>query len=717
MATQSYSFFDIFEKGQINEIVIPLIQRDYAQGREEQSVNVVRKRFLNSLYSAITETPICLDFIYGDINDKGVLTPLDGQQRLTTLFLLHYYVAKKENVPEEKCAFLRRFSYETRYSARCFCAKLVDFTPDFDKENISAQVINQPWFPLSWKKDPTIGSMLVMLDAIHERFKNVSEIWKKLSDGVISFYFLPIKDMGLTDELYIKMNSRGKPLTTFEHFKAELEREIKKIDPDLASRIILKTDKDWTDFLWKYCKNKETEIVDDKFMSYFRFVCDIISYLNGKSVRLENVDDFDLIETYFSAKNEDETLKNIKLLESFFDCWINIEGFDSPSDFLASFMGSAHADNKIVVGDKTDILEDCLSSYGNKKGKIRSFPLNRIILLYAIVYYLQYQDEISRKDFIRRIRIINNLIQNSTDELSERSERNRIPAILKQTQYLMKNGDFDDIADNGFNFNQLTEEKEKMILLQKQPEVQEDLYKLEDHGLLKGQVSIIGLENLQYADRFISLFSCDKDKIDCALSTCGFYAQEERRGRYQFASTNDSAWNSLFHKSANKGFDRTKSVLHDLLSKSETFSNAKLDDLIADFLKNCENQKRFPWEYYYIRYSEFRPQKYGKMSNENAEENPYLFLVLWTKQLWSQNAYIPYLKIVDAENLSKEFFGQRLIYSDAHVVCKNDAYLLRKNDAQETLIEELKIKQDENGIDCENRVDKLRDFLHNQGLI
>ena len=117
MATQSYSFIDIFEKGQINEIVIPLIQRDYAQGREEQSVNVVRKRFLNSLYSAITETPICLDFIYGDINDKGVLTPLDGQQRLTTLFLLHYYVAKKENVEEEKCAFLRRFSYETRYSA------------------------------------------------------------------------------------------------------------------------------------------------------------------------------------------------------------------------------------------------------------------------------------------------------------------------------------------------------------------------------------------------------------------------------------------------------------------------------------------------------------------------------------------------------------------------------------------------------------------------
>ena len=45
--------------------------------------------------------------------------------------------------------------------------------------------------------------------------------------------------MGLTDELYIKMNSRGKPLTQFEHFKAELERKIRRIDENLANRIMM----------------------------------------------------------------------------------------------------------------------------------------------------------------------------------------------------------------------------------------------------------------------------------------------------------------------------------------------------------------------------------------------------------------------------------------------------------------------------------------------
>ena len=58
--------------------------------------------------------------------------------------------------------------------------------------------------------------------------------------------------MGLTDELYIKMNSRGKPLTEFEHFKAEWENYIKKIDEASAERISRKIDIDWTDVFWPY---------------------------------------------------------------------------------------------------------------------------------------------------------------------------------------------------------------------------------------------------------------------------------------------------------------------------------------------------------------------------------------------------------------------------------------------------------------------------------
>ena len=103
MNTTLHSFMDIFETSfsngqeavQLKKIIIPIIQRDYAQGRQNPDVNRVRDRFLDSLYDAVTEEPIVLDFVYGDVDADGTMTPLDGQQRLTTLFLLHWYAARK----------------------------------------------------------------------------------------------------------------------------------------------------------------------------------------------------------------------------------------------------------------------------------------------------------------------------------------------------------------------------------------------------------------------------------------------------------------------------------------------------------------------------------------------------------------------------------------------------------------------------------------------
>ena len=87
MSTTLHSFIDIFDSEfetdgtpvKIKKIVIPIIQRDYAQGRENPDVNRMRTRFLSSLYDAITGHPITLDFVYGDVDENGKLTPLDGQ--------------------------------------------------------------------------------------------------------------------------------------------------------------------------------------------------------------------------------------------------------------------------------------------------------------------------------------------------------------------------------------------------------------------------------------------------------------------------------------------------------------------------------------------------------------------------------------------------------------------------------------------------------------
>lgn len=227
-------------------IEIPIIQRDYAQGRigEEH----LRQNFLSDLKKALdSKKSLKLDFVYGSV-DKLKMQPLDGQQRLTTLWLLHWYIALRVNKLEETCQKLKNFSYETRISSRDFFKNLCQpahFEKFYTKSNsrIVEFITCQTWFPAAWKQDPTIQALLRMLsgtklndkngeditDGLEELFQDTTpeefeDYWNILTseDAPIVFYQLPLDHFGLSDDLYIKMNARGKQLTMFENFKADL---------------------------------------------------------------------------------------------------------------------------------------------------------------------------------------------------------------------------------------------------------------------------------------------------------------------------------------------------------------------------------------------------------------------------------------------------------------------------------------------------------------
>ena len=404
-----------------------------------------------------------------------------------------------------------------------------------------------------------------------------------------------------------------------------------------------KIDRDWTDLLWEYRNSgsgsSDDNIIDDEFLRYFKFICDVICYRQNESPLGRSNDAFDLLQQYFSAKCPD-AIKNIETMESFFDCWCNIPGYDSPTDFLKSFMANKHESGKILVENRfnLNIFEDCLHAYSDKTGRIRQFPLNRIVLLYAITTYLQNVDKVTEADFRRRIRIVNNLIRNSEDEVSDRTDRNRMPAILAEADAIIMNGAIDDSIENNFNVSQLSEEKEKITFIDANPAMQETMFELEDHFLLNGQISIVGLENLAFTKRFESLFKCSLDRIDCAMMALGDYGQVERnKWRYQYGSTYQFAWDGLFHKSANSGFDNTKSILISLLDTNEEFTNEVLKKIADDYLQECESNNLYPFRYYYIKYREYRPGAYGKMHNNSAAANPYMFLVMQTRTQMSQN--------------------------------------------------------------------------------
>ncbi len=127
------SLYEMLKKNSednIHKILIPKIQRDYAQGRE--SAGAIRERFLASLFEAIDKDSgkeLLLDFVFGQKEEKtrNIFYPVDGQQRLTTLFLLHLYVGKRGGLDVD---FLKKFSYETRTSSKQFCERLHEIPAD-----------------------------------------------------------------------------------------------------------------------------------------------------------------------------------------------------------------------------------------------------------------------------------------------------------------------------------------------------------------------------------------------------------------------------------------------------------------------------------------------------------------------------------------------------------------------------------------------------------
>ena len=126
-----FSFYQLISKYQIE---IPIIQRDYAQGRNNPKAEDVRKSMVSSMIKSVTEdkSPLFFDFVYGRI-DGNKFIPFDGQQRLTTLFLFHKYIFEKCQSCsachyKSNCIcndILLRFTYATRQSSREFCEQLV----------------------------------------------------------------------------------------------------------------------------------------------------------------------------------------------------------------------------------------------------------------------------------------------------------------------------------------------------------------------------------------------------------------------------------------------------------------------------------------------------------------------------------------------------------------------------------------------------------------
>lgn len=321
---RQYSLVSLFSE--FDRIEIPVIQRDYAQGRASKKETKIRKDILNYIIQALNGdcAPVELDFVYGVEYDytnpegivKKTLVPIDGQQRLTTLWLLHWFLAGKAGLlkmpdsPARK--MLERFTYETRVSSKDFMHRLCTEVIPFSEDIKSYIMDGTPWFDEAWKLDPSVMGFLTMLDAIanHDIVKSndASALYNSLTSDTpaVTFYFLSLEKFGLGEEIYTRMNARGKILTDFERFKSNLFKIIE--ESPRKEEIVQKIEYKWVTNLWPY-RAKDVYIVDAPFMNWLRYVT-MMLYVKSQDARSnkDNIDylDIDVLnKVYSSAENVD----------------------------------------------------------------------------------------------------------------------------------------------------------------------------------------------------------------------------------------------------------------------------------------------------------------------------------------------------------------------------------------------------------------------------
>ena len=232
------NFIDLMKRGTIR---VPKIQREYAQGRPDAKAKAIRKHFVQDLFNAVlgtaSESHLNLDLMYGlsskETHERSVFLPIDGQQRLTTLYLLAWFCGIKMRDAEKSWAF----DYKSRRIAQYFMDGLRDHPRQGEKPSI--ELIKSSWFHPSWKSDPSVSGMIEVLDEMFDQNKKaVVKLQQSVKLENVKFYVDDeICGKNLEEEeaeatyghLFLKMNARGLLLTDWEVEKNEIDKHAENV--------------------------------------------------------------------------------------------------------------------------------------------------------------------------------------------------------------------------------------------------------------------------------------------------------------------------------------------------------------------------------------------------------------------------------------------------------------------------------------------------------
>lgn len=245
LSGNKYNLKDLFLGEDNEKIVIPDLQRDYCWG----TTGTLVEDFMASLIDHFTHLPkenLLMGLIYGYYEqERPYLQLCDGQQRLTTLYLLIGLICRLTGEDKFQDLLISKFElneddkeprllYAIRDSSLYFMSDLVCnyFISQEKCDGLPSDFIKkQAWWFSEYNSDPTICSILASLDKMKSVLSSVFMTDENFFDknSLVDFgsYVISMLDFIYHDmvtrtegeETFVIINTTGEPLSATENLK------------------------------------------------------------------------------------------------------------------------------------------------------------------------------------------------------------------------------------------------------------------------------------------------------------------------------------------------------------------------------------------------------------------------------------------------------------------------------------------------------------------
>lgn len=469
MKAGKYSVRELFVNNYIDQIIIPEIQRDYVWG-EEQTVGLLEsiledylgyQKVIVPVQSNDTEVKALFEnffkkqkyasnigflYAYNDPEYVGKYFLIDGQQRITTIYLIVLALCVKiDKSVFEKYYFtnnILKVDYKVRDSAHLFMNDFVKHIlsgGNYSVENIKQQY----WYFSSNDLDLTIQSIIRNYSHIFQ-FLDENNLFTgdflNYAQNFIEFWYFDTNLSDQGEELYIYMNARGEQIQTNENLKADLLGKLKIEDLELVlNRNDYSETNDinglknywgkkwetWQDFFWQR-KGKINENADIGFNEFINCIAGLEyykrrlindAYRNSKPNELISLID---IERNITA------LEYLESEQESFCCQYN----------YAEWVGKYYS---LVWSYINKYTKRNANWFANFKDKNKNDDRNNMILLWSLFYYFEVKREsIHSDEFFRVMRFF---------FLRFHNYNRSVPTLKKTIDLIAVNGIIDSIEN------------------------------------------------------------------------------------------------------------------------------------------------------------------------------------------------------------------------------------------------------------------------------